>query len=213
MSTRLVAGLIALIIAPIAGCERFTPAAAPAAQAPAKPAIGGVGVVDLDVVAKELGRDVEMATATTERLEALNTKLTSLQESLITLRNEKRDSIGEEPTEEQQQQLLAMQQRIEQQLLEAKRKAEVDLASFRQGLVDEFREEARPILTQVAAARGLSLVVPKNNALLLSIDPTVELTDEVVQKMRAAKPAADNPPEQTARAPRKRRAADDADRG
>jgi len=41
-------------------------------------------------------------------------------------------------------------------------------------------------LRDVAAARGLSIVIPKNNGLLLSIDPAVEITDEVAAKMPAS---------------------------
>lgn len=73
--------------------------------------------------------------------------------------------------------------------------------AFRQALVDQFREQAKPVLREVAAARGLSIVVPKNDGLLLTIDPAVEITDDVATKMTVAT----NPdrPEPNAAKPRK----------
>jgi len=158
----------------------------------AKP-VGGVGVVDLDVVAKRLGRDIEMSKLVEERVTTLNNKLATLQSSLRLLYEDKRDKFGDEPTEEQLKELDATKDKMDSQLLEVKQKAQVELANYRQALVDQFREQAKPILRDVAAARGLSIVIPKNNALLLSIDPAAEITDEVAAKMPAT-PLSDDEP-------------------
>src|SRR5262249_53595606 len=99
----------------------------------------------------------------------------------------------EDPTEEQLKELDATKDKMDSQLLEAKSKSQAELANFRQALVDQFREQARPILREVAAARGLSIVIPKNNALLLSIDPAAEITDEAATKMPAT-PLSDDEP-------------------
>lgn len=154
----------------------------PAANATAKP-IGGVGVVDLDVVAKRIGKDIEMKGLVDERITSLNNKLTTLRDSLNRLYDDKRDRFGDDPTEEQLKELQATQRKMDSQLLEVKQKAEVELSNYRQALVDQFREQAKPVLREVAAARGLSIVIPKNNALLLSIDPAAEITDEVAARM------------------------------
>src|SRR5207237_5964311 len=70
----------------------------------------------------------------------------------------------------------------------------IELAIYRLGLVHQFREQAEPVLRDVAAARGLSIVIPKNNALLLSIDPAVEITDEGATKMPASTKAESSEP-------------------
>jgi len=172
-----------------AGCNKTEPTNESAATASEKAsqAVGGVGVVDLDSLAKQLGRDQEMSKAVQERLTALNEKLTKLKDSLERLIDEKRTSFGDEADDDQRKQLFSMQERMESQLLESKRKAEVELANYKQALVDQFREQTKPILRDVAAARGLSIVVPRNNGLLLTIDPSVELTDEVAKRILAAR--------------------------
>jgi Skp family chaperone for outer membrane proteins len=162
----------------------------------AEKAIGGVGVVDLDVVAKRLGRDIEMKEAVDERLAALNKKLASLQGSLRRLYEEKKERFGDDPTDDQVAELRGTEERMERELLEVKRKSEQELAVFQQSLVDQFREQAKPVLRDVAAARGLSIVIPKNAGLLLTIDPKVEITDEVASKMPKSgdDEAAEKPP-------------------
>jgi len=164
-------------------------------------AVGGVGVVDLDVVAKRLGRDIEMNNLVQERVAALNSKLTTLQGSMRRLFEEKRDKFGDEPTEEQLKELQAWQDRTDAQLQESKRKAEVELGNYKQALVEQFREQAKPVLREVAAARGLSIVIPKNNALLLTIDPAVEITDDVAAKMPASTTDGGKPEPQAAKKP------------
>ncbi|MFN0051221.1 MAG: OmpH family outer membrane protein [Planctomycetales bacterium] len=178
--------VLVVVVASLGGCNK------PGAQDPAaasSKAMGGVGVVDLVSVAKQLGRDLEIDRQVEERTTALNKQLSTLQKSLNRLYDERRAGYGEEPTEEERQQLAAMQTRMENQLLESRRKAENELAIFKQQLSDQCREQTKPVLKEVAAARGLSIVIPKNEGLLLSIDPAVEITDEVAQQMAAKQPA------------------------
>ncbi len=151
--------------------------------------VGGVGVVDLDKVAKAIGRDVEMKEKVDEQVASYNNKLATLRGALERQLEDKRELFGNEPTEEQLKELQDSENLKARQLLESKRKAEAELAVFRQKLIDEFRVQAKPVLREVAAARGLSIVIPKNDGLLLSIDPDCEITDEVAAKMTTSRSA------------------------
>ncbi|HTN01690.1 MAG TPA: hypothetical protein VL132_07420, partial [Planctomycetaceae bacterium] len=42
----------------------------------------------------------------------------------------------------------------------------------------------------IAAKRGLGIVVPKNEGFLLSVDPGVDITAEVLEALKARRPAA-----------------------
>ena len=174
-----VAVLCGLLLAS-AGCGTKSPE--PTTAKAEKP-VGGVGVVDLDLVAKRIGRDIEMSQDVEEKMTSLNNQLATLQGALRRQYDEKREKIGDDPTEEQIKELQASENLMDRQLIERRRKAEGELSVFRQKLVDKFREQAKPVLRDVAAARGLSIVVPKNDGLLLSIDPAVEITDDVAAKM------------------------------
>ncbi len=200
--------LCGLLLACI-GCGKAAQGEQPVAKAEHQ-SVGGVGVVDLDLVAKRLGRNIEMKNAVEVRVASLNKKLTTLQGSLRRLYEEKKEKFGDEPTEEQTAELRATEDRMERELLELKRKSELELSDFRQALVDQFREEAKPVLREVAAARGLSIVIPKNDGLLLTIDPKVEITDEVASKM--PKSSDNGGAEEPERKPKKRAAAETSSR-
>lgn len=186
MSFRITAVLSSACLLFVAGCSK-TDGKSAAGSSSSDKSLGGVAVVDLDLVAKRLGRDLEMNDEVKGRLTSLNSKLQTLKTSLNRLFDEKKEGFGKEPTEDQQKELLAMQGRMESQLQESKRNAEQDLAAFKQALVNQFREQAKPVLRDVAAARGLSIVVPKNDGLLLTIDPAVDITDAVAEKMLASR--------------------------
>ncbi|HEY2251557.1 MAG TPA: OmpH family outer membrane protein [Planctomycetaceae bacterium] len=176
-------------LATFTGCGKTAPESVAAKTDKTEKAdkpVGGVGVVDLDKVAKVIGRDIEMGQKVDEEVASLNNKLTTLQGALQRQLEDKREKFGSDPTEEQLKELQSSENLMERQLLERKRKAEGELTIFRQKLVDQFREQAKPVLREVAASRGLSIVVPKNDGLLLSIDPACEITDEVAAKMGAA---------------------------
>jgi Skp family chaperone for outer membrane proteins len=190
MTVRTLMLLLCVSLFGLAGCDRLT---RPDAAAGAQKGVGGVGVVDLDSVAKQLGRDVEMNNTVQERMNSLNNKLSNLKTSLGRLYDEKRAGFGEDLDEDQQKQLATMQDRMDAQLVESGRKAKNELAVLKQQLIDQFREQTKPVLKEVAADRGLSIVVPKNNGLLLSIDPAVEITDEVAKRMLAAQAPAEKP--------------------
>lgn len=196
MIVRTLLPLLGIGLGVLAGCNRDMPA--PPAASAAKPA-GGVGVVDLDTLAKQLGRDVQMEGEVQERIASLNSKLTSFKNTLDRLYEEKQASFGETPNEEQQKQLIAMQERMTAQMIESKRKGESELVVYRQKLIEQFREQAKPVLKEVAAERGLSIVIPKNPLMLLTVDPGVEITDEVAKRMlvsqekTALEPTAEKP--------------------
>jgi len=189
-------------LATFAGCGKNGPEPTAVKTERTEKPVGGVGVVDLDKVAKVIGRDIEMSQKVEEEVASLNSKLTTLQGALKRQLEDKREKFGDDPNEEQLKELQASENLMERQLLERKRKAEGELSVFRQKLVDQFREQAKPVLREVAAARGLSIVVPKNDGLLLTIDPACEITDEVAAKMGAAAIADETETEKPAK-PRK----------
>jgi hypothetical protein len=91
-----------------------------------------------------------------------------------------------------------MDQKAVSMLQQAKREAQVKLEQYRQSLVAQFRNEVRPWAQQVAADKGLSVVIPKNEGFLLSVDPGVDITADAIKVYQTRKPA---PPAATAAAP------------
>jgi len=155
---------------------------------------GGLAVIDLDVVAKSIGRTQEINESWQVRKNALDQALQKLQANFNDQLTAKKTEFGEEPTEEQQKQLANMRQDAANKLVQASRTAQGDLEKFRQKMVADFRTEMRPYAQQVAASKGMGIVIPKNEGFLLSVDPGVDITADVIAaysaKAPSAKPAA-----------------------
>jgi Skp family chaperone for outer membrane proteins len=150
---------------------------------------GGVGVVDLDSVAKAIGKDLAMSAEAEQKIAQLNQELAQLQSAMNRHLAGKRDELGEDLTDAQKRQLLVAKAKLESQYRDKKAIAERKFARYKQELVEQFREETKPILREVAARRGLSIVIPKNDALLLTVANEVDLTDDVVLEIRKLQPA------------------------
>lgn len=151
---------------------------------------GGLAVIDLDVVGKSIGRTQEMNDALNVRKSALDQALQRGQADLKRQLAEKKDEFGENATDEQKGQLALMERNANAQLVQAARKAQTQLEEERQRMIAQFRAEVRPVAQQVASERGLGVVIPKNEGFLLSVDPGVDITADVVKAYGTKKPAA-----------------------
>lgn len=146
---------------------------------------GTVAIIDLDAVAKRLGTDVAMNNNVKQTQGNVNIQLTKIRQDLLKNLAEKKEEFGEEPTEEQQKELDALNAKSGAVLVQIQRQARTQFAQYRQGLINKFREQVKPTARKVAAKRGFSIVIPKNDALLITSDPSVDITDQVVEEMLA----------------------------
>ena len=149
---------------------------------------GGIAVVDLDKVAAETGRDRQLAQSIELAQNSLNQSLQKTLESANEQLTAKKKAFGEDMSDDQRKELSQMENFAVQKLSQFKNQAQAELAQFRQKQVAAFRAELKPIAHDIAAKRGLSIVIPKNEGLLLSVDSGVDITDEVVKVLRATRP-------------------------
>lgn len=186
MKSSLSISLVALGLAALAGCmQRNGDSTTQSSRAG-----GGVGVVDLDAVAKALGRDLEMQADAEKKLGQYTSELASLQSALNRQLQDKKEEIGDEPSDDDVKTLVLTQRQLETQFRESKSKAERRLLTHKQRLIEQFREETKPVVREIADRRGLSIVIPKNDALLLTVSTDVDLTDAVVLAMqKTARPS------------------------
>ena len=159
---------------------------------------GGIAVVDLDKVAAETGKKMEMD-------EAYGLQANSVQQKLVAVKNDfqsqidaKAKELGIDPSaktkpeeipEEAKREVGQMTLNARNILVQAQNEFGSKLNDYKQVQIAKFRVELKPILQDVASKRGLSVVVPKNDGLLLAIDPGVDITDDVIKAYREKKPA------------------------
>ena len=204
------AGLVGLL----AGCGGQTGAQSPEGGSSAKTNMGGVAVIDLDEIAKRLGRDAEMAGSITTRESDLNEKLGVLQTSLRREYDDEERRLAGAPIDEQTTTLQKLQTDHQTRLVQAQRQAQQDFAVYKARVVNGFRDEMKPVARRIAAEKGLGVVVTKNETVLFTYDDAVDITDEVAAELLSRRGSASSgdgnsqpsdetppPPSRTARKP------------
>ena len=149
---------------------------------------GGIAVVDLDKVAAETGKSLEMREALQAQESAYKRELVTFQNMAETELQSRLKDIkekGDEAPEESKREFMQIRQNASNILAQAQNKAGAQLGQLQQIQVAKFRADLKPIIQEAAAKRGLSVVIPKNEGLLLTVDPGVDITDEVIKAYQA----------------------------
>ena len=165
----------------LSACDKIpfpsVPAPAPAAPAPT------MAVLDLGAVAKALGRDEVFRQQVEAAGQQLRQQLGELSSNLQTRLREEQAKLGDDPSEEQRQQLQRMlaeaQRQVQQGQLVARQKA----TEYQAQLAQQFRAEVQPVAAELARERGASGVLLANS--LLWFEPAVDITGEVIDALRA----------------------------
>ena len=173
----------------VTGCER-------SGTAPA----GTVALLDFDAAAKRLGRDASISEELKAQNDALVEKLTKSRDDLQKKFDDSKQSVGDKPTDEQAQQLLALSQSMNAELQSKQQEARDELGAKQTALIRQFREEIRPVAQKIAAKKGMTTVLLRSDLTVLAADASVDITDDVVAEMIGAgkAPAATATPSPTA---------------
>jgi len=165
----------------LAGCDKipFPVSQAPPAAAPAPT----MAVLDLDAVAKALGRDEVFREQVEAAGQQLRQQLGELSSNLQTQLREEQEKLGAEPSDEQRQQLQRMLAEAQRQVQQGQVLARQKAAEFQTQLARQFRAEVQPVATEVARSRGASGVLLANT--LLWFEPAADITGAVIDALRA----------------------------
>lgn len=143
-----------------------------------------LAIIDLDAVARALGRDDVIAQQINQANQQLAGELgqvaTNLQQQ-VQARREEFEVIGDEAEEELQQLTAVANQRLQQTQQLAQQRS----AQFRQAVINSFRNEVTPYAQQIASERGAVAVLTVATPMLW-FDSDVDITDEVIAEMRRA---------------------------
>lgn len=165
------------------GCEPQRTSGTPVSRS------GGVAVIDLDEVAKRLGRDQVILSELKSTSDALTEKLTTAQKDLQNKFNTERQTIGATPTDSDKQKLLQTERSLNLEFQQKQQEAQNELNAKRAAVVTRFREEVKPVAREIANGKGLDVILIKSDAVIFSAETGVDITDAVVAKMISSAPA------------------------
>ncbi len=145
-----------------------------------------VAIVNLDKVLKMTGADLEINNAIQDRETQIRNGLANFQQQLEDALNKKKTEFGETPSEDQKQELQAFQSQLIAQNQQARNQANQSLNNFQQELLESFQQQVSPISLEVAKEKGYAIVLGQNPS-ILAFDTTIDITDEVIARMKQAR--------------------------
>jgi Skp family chaperone for outer membrane proteins len=164
---------------------------------------GGVAVIDIEAVAKQLGADATLGKQIKDAETSLNSQLGSLQASLRKQYEDKskellapQDNRGLPPadTTAAKRQLAEIEKNLNQQLLQAQQTARNKFIAYRSSLFQSFRGEVVPFAKKIAEQHGCGVVLTKNDAVLLAFEESHDITAAVVEELRKNRSTASEQP-------------------
>ena len=160
----------------------------------------GIAVVDLQAVARALGRDDAMSQQVGAVNDTLRQQLRNAAERLRDELQAEQDALGGGATDDARTRFDQLLAEANRRLEETQRAALLRSSQFQQAVVNDFRREVAAIARGIADRRAIPAVL-SSDASLLWYDSALDITDEVIAEMRALSragglpsPAADTPP-------------------
>ena len=142
-----------------------------------------IAVVDLNTVAKALGRDDAIVKNVKTANDKLNQQLEQITADVQKQLETEKTKLGEKPSKEKEQKFIQLVQQANNQLSQTKQVAIQKSQQLQNSLVAEFRNEVSNISKEIAQENGYLTVLAINDG-LLRVDATVDITSEVITKMR-----------------------------
>ncbi len=153
---------------------------------------GGVALIDLDDIAKRLGKDVAIVQELKDAGGPLSDQVNAAQKEYQAEFDRSKDSIGSRPSEADNQKLAELGNKLNVQLQQKQQQAQQELNAKRVALVNRFREEIKPVAMKIASRKGLGVVLLKSDMVVLGNEGGLDITDEVVAEL--IKSGAGSPP-------------------
>lgn len=183
-----VSASLVLALVAVAGCGNAAEGEATESEAGEGKNRGGVAVVDLDVLAKELGKQDEIDRLLKHKRLEYSQHLATLQAKYEKHIAAKTKEYGETPNVDQIRVLNTIKQTAVIKYGQEKQAVRIGIQQYRLELVKELRSQVAPIAEKIAEERGFDVVIPNDKSLLLSVRPKADITKDVIARMKKQQP-------------------------
>ena len=147
-----------------------------------------VAVVDLDAVAKAMGKDQVIAKQLQNFNTQINRQLAKVGKDLQKQLKAETKKIGSKPTEQDKKNLVSLQNKAEQKFAAYRQAGANRIRQKQIKLADDFRNEVKPYAERFARQRGASVVMV-STSMILWVDNRVDITADIIGAMRSASAA------------------------
>lgn len=141
-----------------------------------------IAVIDLNVVAEEIGARQKINDSLRVRETELSNQLSSFQEDLEGKLEAYRSGLSAESSEQDKAKLNEMLLQNRSLVAKQAQAAQAQLAGYHASLNQTLFDQVRPVAFQVARSRGLSIVMTTNQVYAAS--PERDITHQVVEEIQ-----------------------------
>tara|TARA_R110000850_G_scaffold76640_12_gene166339 strand:+ start:263 stop:874 length:612 start_codon:yes stop_codon:yes gene_type:complete len=159
---------------------------------------GGVAVLDIDAVARELGIEDRVRVDLITMQSDLNTELQRTQATMQNQMSGVEQAAGENPSEEEKRKILATNQQLNSEFNRLKTQATQNLGQERVRMINEFRIRLEPVALMAAKKRDLDVVLMKVTPPVFTYSKSVDITEDTIKlaveagmKIELAEPVAE----------------------
>lgn len=137
---------------------------------------GGVAVLDIDEVARQLGVEEKVRVDLQKMQDNLNADLKRTQETMQKQMEGVEKAAGETPSDEQKRQIIATNQQLNEEFNRLKAQAQNTLGQERVRQINEFRIRLEPIALKAAQEAGFEVVLMKVTPPVFTYAQSVDIT-------------------------------------
>ncbi len=142
---------------------------------------GGVAILDIDAVARELGVEDQVRVDLITMQSDLNAELQRTQATMQAQMNNVEQGAGENPSDADRQKVLQTNQQLNLEFNRLKNQAQQNLAQERVRMINEFRIRLEPVALMAAKKKGLDIVLMKTTPPVFTHSKEVDITEETTK--------------------------------
>ena len=143
-----------------------------------------VAIIRMDDIAKETGWDVQMGDIFRKERAAIESDIMRQQQLLKSDIDAKREEFGANPTPEQVEILRVMQQQMQAQTMQLRKRSQESLQKIQMQQMQDFIGELQPIILKLSAEGNFTVVLDRTRSNVFYADPTTDITDAVVAELK-----------------------------
>ena len=141
-----------------------------------------VAIIRMDDIAKETGWDVQAGDVFRKERAAIESDIMRQQQLLKADIDAKRVEIGENPTPEQLEILRVMQQQMQSQTMQLRKRSQENLQKIQMQQMQDFVGELQPIILKLSAEGNFTVVLDRTRSNVFYADPATDITDAVIKE-------------------------------
>lgn len=142
---------------------------------------GGVAILDIDAVARELGVEDKVRVDLITMEASLKTELQRTQATMQSQMQGVEKAAGENPSEEQKREILVTNQQLNSEFTRLKGQASQNIGVERARMINEFRIRLEPVALMAAKKMGLDVVLMKVTPPVFTYSTEIDITEETIK--------------------------------